>query len=132
MQRFSTGIKRTTQLRPFHTHFRVRIILIFEDPTVTVNSIPAIQALFLYFNLCLSISVGQISHVHLHPYPFFLIYCKYKMNMHQLIMINNTLGVVVGYSRKITHWFYRDFSQKAQMNLKTYLICPQIECMHNI
>ena len=52
------------------------------------------------------------------------------MTMQQLIMLYNMLGVVIGYSRKITHWFYRVLPQKAQVSLKTYLICPQIECMH--
>jgi hypothetical protein len=53
-------------------------MLIDEDATVAVKCRTAIQALFLYFNLCPSVkcpikmdSLSQ-SYVYFHPYPFLL------------------------------------------------------------
>jgi hypothetical protein len=46
---------------PFHTHFKVLVILLIEDPTVTVKCRTAIKALFLYFNLCLSVMLNGLS-----------------------------------------------------------------------
>ena len=45
----------------FHPRFRVRVILIVEDSTVTVKCRTAIKALFLYFNSCLSVMFDSLS-----------------------------------------------------------------------
>jgi hypothetical protein len=42
------------------THLMVWVLLIVEDPTVTVNC-TAIKVLFLYFNLCLSVILDSLS-----------------------------------------------------------------------
>ena len=43
-------------------------MLIFEEPTITVKYITAIKALFLCFNLYLSVMLDSLSH----SYPFLL------------------------------------------------------------
>jgi hypothetical protein len=58
-------------------------MFIIEDPTVTVKCSTAIQALFLYLNLCLSVKLD--SHVHLHPYPFLLI--GYETSLTMLLVV---------------------------------------------
>jgi hypothetical protein len=55
------SFKNNTCSGPFHTHFMVRVILIVIDPTVTVKCRTAIKALFLYFNLCLSVMLDSLS-----------------------------------------------------------------------
>ena len=40
---------------PLHTHFRIRVLVIVEDPTVTVRCRTAIKVLFLYLILCPSV-----------------------------------------------------------------------------
>jgi hypothetical protein len=47
---------------PFHTHFRVWVMLITEDPTVTVKCNTAIKVSFLYLNLLAT----RIMHGHNH------------------------------------------------------------------
>jgi len=49
--------------------FMVRIMLIVEDSIVTVKYRTAIKELFIYFNLCLSVMLDNLSC----PYPFLLI-----------------------------------------------------------
>jgi len=44
-----------------HTHFRVCVTLIVEDPTVTVKCRTARKALCLYFNVCLSVMLDSLS-----------------------------------------------------------------------
>ena len=51
----------TADQGPFHSHFGIQVMLIVEDPTVTVKCRTAIQVLFLYFNLCLSIKMNSLS-----------------------------------------------------------------------
>jgi hypothetical protein len=41
--------------------FRVWVVFIVQDPTVTVNCRAAVKALFVYFNLCLSIMLYSLS-----------------------------------------------------------------------
>ena len=53
--------QHTKHTIPFHTHFRVWIILFLEDSTMTMKCRRAIKALFLYFNLCLSIMLDSLS-----------------------------------------------------------------------
>jgi len=48
-------------------------MFVVENPTVTVKCRTAIKVLFLYFNLYEG-EVGWSHYVHLHPYPFLLIY----------------------------------------------------------
>ena len=43
-------------------HFNVRVILIIEHTTVTLKYSTAIKALFLYFNLCLSVMLDCLSY----------------------------------------------------------------------
>jgi len=64
----SIEYRSTAGQGPFHTHFKVWVLLIVEDPTMTVKCRSAIKALSLYLNLCPS---GMLD-VHLHPYPFLL------------------------------------------------------------
>ena len=45
---FCNSVKVHTCYGPLHIHFRVIVMLIVEDPTVTVNCRTAINALFLY------------------------------------------------------------------------------------
>ena len=58
---FCNSVKVHTCYGPLHTHFRVIVMLIVEDPTVTVNCRTAINALFLYLNVCLSIMFDSLS-----------------------------------------------------------------------
>jgi len=55
-------VKSTAELQsggPFHTQFRVLLVmLIVEDPTVTLECRTAIKVLFLYFNIGLSCKAG--------------------------------------------------------------------------
>ena len=46
---------------------RLLVIYLVEDLNVTVKCRTTVKALFLYFDLCLS-----VYHVHLHPYHFLL------------------------------------------------------------
>jgi hypothetical protein len=55
--RFSYGISRSCD----ECQFRVWVMLIVEYPTVTVTCRTAIKALFLYFNLCLSVMLDSLS-----------------------------------------------------------------------
>ena len=54
----------------FNTHSRVWVLLMVEDPTVTVKCRTVINALFLYLNLCLSVMLNSISY----PYLFLVIH----------------------------------------------------------
>jgi len=45
--------RNTNNQYPVHTHFRVYIVFIVKDPTVTMKCRTSIKALFLYLNLCL-------------------------------------------------------------------------------
>ena len=54
-------------------------MLIIEDPTVKCRT--AIKVPFFYFNLCSSIMLYLVSHVHLHPYPFLPIKNKIIKNV---------------------------------------------------
>ena len=54
------GVCRYTQ-RLFHTHFKVWVMLIVEDPIKTGKLRTAIKTLFLYFNCCLSEKLNSIS-----------------------------------------------------------------------
>jgi hypothetical protein len=45
----------------FHTHFRVCVMFIIKVGTVTLKCRTVIKALFLYFNLCLSIMLDSLS-----------------------------------------------------------------------
>jgi succinate dehydrogenase hydrophobic anchor subunit len=44
-----------------HTHISVRVMFIIEDTTVTVKCRTAIKVMFLYFNLCLSVTLNSLS-----------------------------------------------------------------------
>ena len=55
---------------------RVGFILIVEDPTVTVKCTTAIQALFLYFNVCLSVKLNLIIELTSERDLYLLIYYK--------------------------------------------------------
>ena len=46
---------------PCHTHFRVCVLFIVEDRTVTVKCRTVIKALFLYLNLYLSVMLNSLS-----------------------------------------------------------------------
>jgi hypothetical protein len=48
-------------LHSFWIHFRVWITFIIGDPTVIVKYKTAIQSMFLYFNLCLSVKLDRLS-----------------------------------------------------------------------
>ena len=60
MDRNKTFCSTACQVR-FHTHFRVRGMLIIEDPTVIMKCRTAIKALFFHFNVCLSVKLDGLS-----------------------------------------------------------------------
>ena len=70
---------RETLKEPFHTHFRVWVSLIVEDPTVTVTCRTATKVPFLYLNLCLRVMFNSLS------CPFtsisFLINCNFGADL---------------------------------------------------
>ena len=43
--------------------FRLWVILIVEDPTVTVKCRTAIKVMFIYFNLCVSVMLNSLSYL---------------------------------------------------------------------
>jgi hypothetical protein len=80
MDRNKTFCSTACQVR-FHTHFRVRGMLIIEDPTVIMKCRTAIKALFFHFNVCLSVKLDV---------PELLIVCnKYKC----LFIVRNEMDV---------------------------------------
>jgi len=56
------SIEYDCRLGLFHSHFRVQVILIVEDLTVTVKWRTAIKVLLLYFNLCLGVKLDTLSY----------------------------------------------------------------------
>ena len=62
--RFLTEGKNTAQMQtkgPFHIYPSVRVMLIIEDPTVTVKCRTEIKALLLNINMCLSVQLHILS-----------------------------------------------------------------------
>jgi len=49
----------------FHIHFRLIVIRIIKDPTVTVKCRKAIKPLLSFFNLRLRVKLDNL--IHLHP-----------------------------------------------------------------
>ena len=55
----SIEYRSTADWRPFHTHFKVRVMLIIEDPAVTMQCRTSIT-LFLYSKYCRSITLDSL------------------------------------------------------------------------
>ena len=66
---FTYGSKEyhsTADLMTFHSHYRVWVLIIIEDPTVTVKCRTAIKVLFLYFNLCTCVMFDNLLFIYIH------------------------------------------------------------------
>jgi hypothetical protein len=56
----SPSYQSSHEIITMHSYIKVCVMLLIEDPTMTVKHRTAIKTLFLYFNLCLCVKLDSL------------------------------------------------------------------------